>query len=162
MSVLRKINIGAVQQVRKSSARPKKSASVVDLKNCCKMNRCSPDSRGKPATSVSSEQRSYTNQCFDYLISSFVLPRKRSRAAMKLGTYMPSTALKFQHFRHNESNNTSDHVSIGHSTNPNVLSYAGYEQLLFQSLTIQLAYWARSTLLQDPLVSNAGIFAPKK
>ena len=91
-----------------------------------------------------------------------MLPRKRPQAATKLGTYMPSTTLKFKHFGHNESNNTSDHVSIGHSTNPNVLSYAGYEQLLLQSLTIQLAYWARSTLLQDPLVSNAGIFAPKK
>ena len=96
------------------------------------------------------------------MISSFLLPQKRSRAATRLGTYMPSTALKFQHFRHNESNNTSDHVSIGDSTNPNVLSYAGYEQLLLQSLTIQLAYWARSALLQDPLVSNAGIIAPKK
>ena len=57
VQILSNINIGAVQQASKSSA-CKKNANVVDLKNCCKMNRCSPDSRGKVATAVSNEQRS--------------------------------------------------------------------------------------------------------
>ena len=45
----------------------------------------SPERRGEPATTASSEQRSSTEQGFEHLISIFVLKQKRSLGAIKPG-----------------------------------------------------------------------------